>query len=84
MAQGQIKKPSKPSKKSTNPASKRGARVIKPKKASLIQKQKLVKKHTSGLTAMTERSLAQKAGHLEMLGGGKKAAKGTDKKGKKG
>lgn len=30
------------------------------------------KKHSAGLTAMTEKSLAGKAGHLEMLKGGKK------------
>lgn len=33
------------------------------------------KKHTSGMTAMTEKSLAGKAGHLEMLRGGKKDRK---------
>ena len=33
------------------------------------------KKHTAGLTAMTEKSLASKAGHLEMLHGGKKDSK---------
>ncbi len=29
-------------------------------------------KHSSGLTAMTEKSLAGKAGHLELLRGGKR------------
>lgn len=29
-------------------------------------------KHSAGLTTLTERSLAEKAGHLEMLKGGKK------------
>jgi len=33
------------------------------------------KKHTAGLTALTEKSLAGKAGHLEMLRGGKKDRK---------
>ena len=51
---------------------KRGSRVIKPKKASLIAQQKIKKKHTAGLTAQTEKMLAGKAGHLEMLRGGKK------------
>ena len=39
-------------------------------------------KHSSGLTAMTEKSLASKAGHLELLRGGKKDKKlaGADKK----
>ncbi|KAJ9666306.1 hypothetical protein H2201_003494 [Coniosporium apollinis] len=45
------------------------------------------KKHTSGLTALTEKNLAEKAGHLEMLRGGKKdkkGGKGAEKKGEKG
>lgn len=29
-------------------------------------------KYTSGMTAKTEQTLAERAGHLEMLGGGKK------------
>jgi len=33
------------------------------------------KKHTSGLAGLTEKSLAGKAGHLEMLRGGKKDRK---------
>jgi hypothetical protein len=49
--------------------------VIAPKKPKLIAKRKLMKKHTSGLTAMTEKNLAEKAGHLELLGGGKKDKK---------
>ena len=39
-------------------------------------------KYTSGLTARTERNLAEKAGHLEMLAGGKGRKKGGE--GKKG
>ncbi|TVY92414.1 UPF0390 protein [Lachnellula willkommii] len=31
-----------------------------------------LKKHSAGLTAMTERTLGAKAGHLELLKGGKK------------
>ncbi|KAF2748556.1 hypothetical protein M011DRAFT_392969, partial [Sporormia fimetaria CBS 119925] len=54
---------------------KRGSRVIKPKKASLISQQKVKKKVISGLTAQTEKMLGEKAGHLEMLRGGKKDRK---------
>ncbi|KAK5000833.1 hypothetical protein LTR66_000379 [Elasticomyces elasticus] len=77
MAQGAVKK-SKPAapRKPASLGPKRGARVIKPKKSALIKQQKMNKKHTSGLTAMTERSLAEKAGHLEMLRGGKKDSNG--------
>lgn len=58
---------------------KRGARVIKPKKASLISQQKIKKKSAAGLTAQTEKLLAEKAGHLEMLRGGKKDKKEAKK-----
>ena len=35
-----------------------------------------MKKHSAGLTEVTEKSLASKAGHLELLRGGKKETKG--------
>lgn len=59
-----------------------GARVIKPKKASLISQNKIMKKNAAGLVGQTEKLLAQKAGHLEMLKGGKKDKK-DQKDGKK-
>lgn len=43
----------------------------------------VVQKHSGGLTALTERTLASKAGHLELLRGGKKDMK-AGKEGKKG
>ncbi|KAF1343527.1 hypothetical protein BDV97DRAFT_274907, partial [Delphinella strobiligena] len=49
-----------------------GNRVIKPKKAAMLKQEKLKKKHSGGLIALTEKTLAEKAGHLEMLKGGKK------------
>lgn len=55
-----------------------GNRVIKPKKASLVKANQQHKKYTAGLTAMTEKSLAGKAGHLELLRGGKKDKKLSD------
>ncbi|CAI6337861.1 unnamed protein product [Periconia digitata] len=77
MAQGAPKKASKPHtssttkhKKGNNPNHR--ARVIKPKKANLITQQSIKKKATSGLAGKTERMLAEKAGHLEMLEGGKR------------
>lgn len=39
----------------------------------------MVQKYTAGLTGKTERALAEKAGHLEMLRGGK--GKKTKEKG---
>ncbi|OCK85022.1 hypothetical protein K432DRAFT_253235, partial [Lepidopterella palustris CBS 459.81] len=74
MAQGLIKKSAKPSKKpsTTSSGPKRGHRIIKPKKTKLIQKQAIAKKGSAGLSAMTEKHLAAKAGHLELLKGGKR------------
>ncbi|KAF2198851.1 hypothetical protein GQ43DRAFT_443002 [Delitschia confertaspora ATCC 74209] len=76
MAQGLIKKANKaPAKKNSSKTAPRGSRVIKPKKPALISQQKIVKKRSAGLAAMTEKSLGEKAGHLEMLRGGKKDKK---------
>ena len=44
----------------------------------------LEQKLSAGLTAKTERNLAQRAGHLELLAGGKKDGKGKKEGGKKG
>ncbi|KAF3039716.1 hypothetical protein E8E12_004884 [Didymella heteroderae] len=77
MAQGAVKKskpaaaPRKPSKTGPRP----GQKVIKPKKASLIQQHKIKKKSAAGLVGTTEKFLAEKAGHLEILRGGKKDKK---------
>ena len=43
-----------------------------------------VQKYSAGLTAMTERTLGAKAGHLELLKGGKKNKDGKDGKDAKG
>ncbi|KAF2678899.1 hypothetical protein K458DRAFT_247622, partial [Lentithecium fluviatile CBS 122367] len=72
MVQGAVKKSSKPTTKKPINLPKRGSRVIKPKKATLISQSKIKKKHTAGLIGKTEKLLASKAGHLEMLRGGKK------------
>ncbi|KXT17237.1 hypothetical protein AC579_5795 [Pseudocercospora musae] len=80
MAQGQIKKAKAPAPKNTN-RKQTGARVIKPKKASALKREQFKKKHSAGLILATEQSLAGKAGHLEILRGGKKDKK--DKKAEK-
>ncbi|KAF2840968.1 hypothetical protein M501DRAFT_1002050 [Patellaria atrata CBS 101060] len=75
MAQGAPKLKSKPAAKprsGSRSGPKPGARVIKPKNPKLIKQQKVIKKRTAGLTAQTEKALAERAGHLEMLKGGKK------------
>lgn len=82
MAQGTIKNrkvnPLPPKKQ--NP--KKGHRTIAPKKAKLVKQNKITKRYTAGLTGKTERGLAERAGHLEMLGGGKKGGKGSLEGGK--
>jgi hypothetical protein len=56
-----------------------GTRVYLPRHPSLFDRANVLQKLTSGLVGRTERSLAQKAGHLELLAGGKKD-KGGQKK----
>jgi hypothetical protein len=62
----------------------RGTRVIKPKKTSLITQNKIKHKAVAGLVGHTEKMLAQKAGHLEILKGGKRDKKPEAGKGKDG
>lgn len=63
---------------------KKGQRTIAPKKKHLVSQKKITKKYTAGLTGKTERALAEKVGHLEMLSGGKKkGGDGDVKEGKK-
>ncbi|KAL8892697.1 MAG: hypothetical protein Q9205_000189 [Flavoplaca limonia] len=86
MAQGLLKKASstKTSTSSKRPSAlgpKKGARAIAPRKKKLVDQKKLTKKYSAGLIRKTESSLAEKAGHLEMLRGGKKSKKeGLEKK----
>ena len=63
---------------------KKGARVAKPKKASSADKMR--RKFSAGLAAKTEQLLGERAGHLELIGAGRKKNKagGLADKGKKG
>jgi len=84
MAQGSVKVKAK-AKVPTRPTGpQRGNRVIKPKKNKLIQQTKIKHKAASGLVAKTEKTLGDKAGHLELLRGGKNTKSGSvGDKGKK-
>ncbi|KAL3424550.1 hypothetical protein PVAG01_03831 [Phlyctema vagabunda] len=91
MAQGTIKskKLSTATAKSSNRTTsvlgpKKGLRTIAPRKTVLVRNAKMTKKHSAGLTAMTERTLGAKAGHLELLKGGKKNKDAKDGKDAKG
>ncbi|KAI9801910.1 MAG: hypothetical protein M1833_002224 [Piccolia ochrophora] len=82
MAQGASKTPKPQTGKTKRPvalAPKKGARAIAPKKATLVRQKKITKKHSAGLTAKTERLLAERVGHLEMLGGAKRGGSGDGK-----
>jgi len=80
MAQGAIKKSATPSfaTKKQKPPQKRGARVVKPKKAKTTTADKITKKYSAGLIGKTEALLGERAGHLELIGKGKKAEKKPD------
>ncbi|EEA21735.1 hypothetical protein TMatcc_008841 [Talaromyces marneffei ATCC 18224] len=69
MAQAPLKK-AKPT--TAKKSSKLGPRVITPKKVALAKQRKSMKKLSSGLINKTERSLAERAGHLELLVNAKK------------
>ncbi|KAI0858140.1 hypothetical protein F4860DRAFT_487324 [Xylaria cubensis] len=89
MAQGAPKKTagSKPASargranKPQPPKTKKGARVVKSKKGSAADK--LQRKLAAGITNKTERLLGERAGHLELIGPGKKA-RGENKDANKG
>ncbi|KAJ4165827.1 hypothetical protein LMH87_007440 [Akanthomyces muscarius] len=81
MAQGNIKMSGKP-KAAKVAHTKRQASKIN-KVTNKQSKDKLNKKFTSGLTAKTEQLLGERAGHLELIGKGKKGKKLTQKGGSK-
>lgn len=78
MAQGAPKKASRPSAAGrATGKTKKGARVAKARKGSAADK--LKRKLAAGITGKTERLLGERAGHLELIGPGKKA-RGEKKK----
>ncbi|KAI0393272.1 hypothetical protein F5Y17DRAFT_433059 [Xylariaceae sp. FL0594] len=85
MAQGAIKKASTSSsvtaRKNKPQPTKKGARVCKTKRGSAADK--LQRKLAAGITTKTEKLLGERAGHLELIGPGKKA-RGENKDVKKG
>lgn len=76
MAQGAIKQKVKATLAKPKPT--KGAKVKKPKSTKA---DKLQKKFTAGLVSKTEKLLGERAGHLELIGKGKKAAKEEKHKG---
>ena len=77
MTQGAIKKTSKPAfaVKPKRNQPKQSGRVVKPKKAKSSAADRVTKKFSSGLILKTEAMLGERAGHLELIGKGKKGGK---------
>ncbi|KAI0100130.1 hypothetical protein GGR51DRAFT_533182 [Nemania sp. FL0031] len=88
MAQGAPKKTSRPAAtaRANKPQpTKKGARVAKAKKGKgSSAADKLQRKLAAGITNKTERLLGERAGHLELIGPGKKARGTKDSEAKKG
>lgn len=80
MAQGTIKKSSKPAAAKATHSKKQASKVSKPKKKA-PSADKVMRKFTSGMVARTEAVLGERAGHLELIGKGKKADKKVSVKG---
>lgn len=76
MAQGEIKKKAAPVSTKAKPM--KGQKVKKPKSTKA---DKLQKKYTSGMVTKTEALLGERAGHLELIGKGKKGKKDEKHKG---
>ncbi|RSM01397.1 hypothetical protein CDV31_011394 [Fusarium ambrosium] len=77
MAQGTIKKLGRATPAKVTHSKRQASKVAKPKK-NKASVDKVHKKFTSGMTARTEALLGERAGHLELIGQGKK--KKGDKK----
>ncbi|KAM7196475.1 hypothetical protein V8F33_006192 [Rhypophila sp. PSN 637] len=82
MAQGGLKKNATPNPgkagKTFHGSKNKAGSINKPKKPKKTTLDKMQKKFTSGMVARTEAMLGEKAGHLELIGKGRK--KGGDKK----
>lgn len=83
MAQGTVKPTTRTKTAKATHSKKQAARVAKSGSRSGKAKavDKAHKKFTAGLTAKTEALLGERAGHLELIGQGKKATKKTASKG---
>lgn len=91
MAQGAVKKSAKPnpgldkSGKRTQAKKTATAGIQKPKRAKAkTTADRLQKKYTAGMVARTEQMLGARAGHLELIGKGRKASEKAGEKAQKG
>ncbi|KFA64971.1 hypothetical protein S40285_03863 [Stachybotrys chlorohalonatus IBT 40285] len=77
---GTVKKSSRPAAPKATHSKRQASKVAKPKKAK-AGVDKVHRKFTAGLTARTEALLGERAGHLELIGKGKKGVKNPAHKG---
>ncbi|PKS05781.1 hypothetical protein jhhlp_007610 [Lomentospora prolificans] len=86
MAQGttKLKPRAAPTKKAHSKKQQSRGISKQPKKAKTTTQSKMTKKFTSGLVARTEQLLGERAGHLELIGKGKKTDAGDKISGKGG
>ncbi|EQK99141.1 hypothetical protein G6O67_004369 [Ophiocordyceps sinensis] len=80
MVQGAFKPSTRTKAAKPTHSKKQASKVAKPK-TNKTSVDKVHKKFTSGLTAKTEALLGERAGHLELIGKGKKADKKVTIKG---
>ena len=66
----------KPQQAAAKAKTKKGARVAKPRKPSSADK--MQRKFAAGMAAKTEQLLGERAGHLELIGAGRKKKGGAD------
>lgn len=89
MAQGALKKKQTSSVKPAAAKRNRGkltikaAKNLKPKRRSAVQAAALNKKHTAALSSATEKLVAARVGHLELLEGTRRDIENEKKAGKK-
>ncbi|KAI6783537.1 uncharacterized protein J7T54_005566 [Emericellopsis cladophorae] len=84
MAQGAVKPRVKGNAAKVVHSKRQASKVSKPKKTTKQNADRVNRKFTSGMVAQTEAVLGERAGHLELIGQGKKGkTKGLGKGGSK-
>ncbi|CAN6674142.1 hypothetical protein TRVA0_050S00694 [Trichomonascus vanleenenianus] len=81
MPQGVLKKSAGKSKVAKKQCPKKAApKLIAPKKQRAVKEARITKKHTAAITAATEKLIASRVGHLELLKGTRREIEKEKKK----
>ncbi|KAG7194213.1 uncharacterized protein KQ657_004925 [Scheffersomyces spartinae] len=82
MAQGKLKlkakAPARVTKKQQNPKN-YAPKIVKPKKQKIIESEKLAKVHKAQLANSTEKLIASRVGHLELIKGSRRQIEKAEK-----